>query len=247
MLVTHSSPNKAKFEKRWADRKSRVAQLNGFRFFTLLKRVDIEGVTDYSKEGDFGNYVSFTIWEDKDSFDAWRTGDAFKEAHGGGGITDFIQLLTTAIFILDGGPKPAFYDALLPQKGQEAEALLQLASEGGWRKVQADGQTELPAEIFVSQNRYSIPSKDILSFEQANSKLSRDYAKEYSGFVGSFLQRRDAAKADDGFNYIATTIWTDRKAYDAFAASSADGFNIPAPSGKVFYEGKLVLSSEKGV
>ena len=33
----------------------------------------------------------------------------------GGGITDFIQLLTTAIFILDGGPKPAFFDALLPQ------------------------------------------------------------------------------------------------------------------------------------
>ena len=72
-----------KFEKRWADRKSRVAQLEGFRFFTLLKRVAIPGISDYSKDGDFGNYVSLTVWENKDCFDAWRTGDAFKEAHGG--------------------------------------------------------------------------------------------------------------------------------------------------------------------
>jgi hypothetical protein len=36
--------------------------------------------------------------------------DAFKEAHGGGGLSGFVGLLTTALFILDGGPKPAFYD-----------------------------------------------------------------------------------------------------------------------------------------
>lgn len=64
----------AKFEKRWADRKSRLAELAGFRFFTLLKRVDAFD-SDYSAEGDSGNYISFTIWENKDNFDAWRTGD----------------------------------------------------------------------------------------------------------------------------------------------------------------------------
>jgi hypothetical protein len=42
-------------------------------------------------------------------FDAWRTGEAFKEAHGGGGMSDFFKLLGTALFILDGAPKPAFY------------------------------------------------------------------------------------------------------------------------------------------
>ena len=37
-------PNKGpKFEKRWADRKSRLAKLDGFRFFTLLKRVSLFG------------------------------------------------------------------------------------------------------------------------------------------------------------------------------------------------------------
>jgi heme-degrading monooxygenase HmoA len=61
----------AKFEKRWADRKSRISQLKGFRFFTLLKRVQVLGA-DYSKDGDEGNYVSMTVWEDKDCFDEWR-------------------------------------------------------------------------------------------------------------------------------------------------------------------------------
>jgi hypothetical protein len=31
------------FEKRWADRKSRLAELEGFRFFSLLKRVQEDG------------------------------------------------------------------------------------------------------------------------------------------------------------------------------------------------------------
>lgn len=64
----------AKFEKRWADRKSRLADLAGFRFFTLLKRVDAFD-SDYKDDGEAGNYISFTIWENKDNFDAWRTGD----------------------------------------------------------------------------------------------------------------------------------------------------------------------------
>eukprot|EP01036_Dinobryon_divergens_P033229 gene33229-42967_t len=185
-----------KFEKRWADRKSRVAQLEGFRFFTLLKRVAIPGISDYSKDGDFGNYVSLTVWENKDCFDAWRTGDAFKEAHG--------------------GPKPAFFDALLPQ------------------------------------TRYAIADKDLLPFEQAfnNLRISNggDEGGNSDGFVGSFLQRRDATKADDGYNYLMTTIWKDRSGYEAFATSTADGFTIPvASAGKVFYEGKLVLINEKGI
>jgi len=49
-----------KFEKRWADRKSRLAELEGFRFFALLKRVSAFGV-DYAEEGDFGNYISMTV------------------------------------------------------------------------------------------------------------------------------------------------------------------------------------------
>lgn len=63
----------AKFEKRWAERKSRLAQLPGFRFFALLKRVEAYGA-QYDDEGNFGNYISYTIWKNKDNFDEWRTG-----------------------------------------------------------------------------------------------------------------------------------------------------------------------------
>ena len=73
---------RARFEKRWATRKSRLATLDGFRFFTLLKRVATEGFDKDASDYENGNYVSFTIWQGKDDFDAWRTGDAFKEAHG---------------------------------------------------------------------------------------------------------------------------------------------------------------------
>jgi len=55
----------------------RLSQLDGFRFFTLLKRVEAYGV---KYDSDDGNYVSFTIWEEKANFDSWRTGEAFKEA-----------------------------------------------------------------------------------------------------------------------------------------------------------------------
>ena len=72
-----------KFEKRWADRKSRLSELEGFRFFSLLKRINDDG-TEY--EGPEPQYISFTTWENKDNFDAWRSGDAFKEAHGGTGF-----------------------------------------------------------------------------------------------------------------------------------------------------------------
>jgi heme-degrading monooxygenase HmoA len=138
---------------RWAERKSRLAELEGFRFFTLMRRVGADGAEEEIPAED-PNYVSLTVrarsplrwfrglvpgaktgaaafggedcgqparrpeswhgrrrhvsltgvhtvgisdskvahatllfhqvWEDKDTFTAWRTGEAFKEAHGGG-------------------------------------------------------------------------------------------------------------------------------------------------------------------
>ncbi len=83
----------AKFEARWANRKSRLSELDGFKYFHLMRRVTLndDGSTSYD-EGDksdgsnMGNYVSFTIWEKKSHFSAWRKGEAFKEAHGGTSI-----------------------------------------------------------------------------------------------------------------------------------------------------------------
>ena len=122
----------AKFEARWANRKSRLSELQGFKYFHLseyttsvcnttsqhtfhgvnlraihpfeimplfdcpsnsvfvlnisVRRVEIdEDGTNRYDEGEktdgsnMGNYVSFTIWDKKSDFSAWRKGDAFKE------------------------------------------------------------------------------------------------------------------------------------------------------------------------
>ena len=85
-------PGKAgKFEQRWANRKSRLATLDGFKYFHLMRRVTLDEESDKNTydEGNAaedtlqGNYVSFTVWEKKSDFSAWRSGEAFKEAHGG--------------------------------------------------------------------------------------------------------------------------------------------------------------------
>ena len=240
---------KAKFEKRWADRKSRLAILPGFRFFSLFKRIELPGMPP---SDDPHNYISFTIWENKGNFDAWRTGDAFKEAHGGGGITDFLKLLGTALFILDGGPKPAFYDALLVKSGEK----LEFATDNGWRSIVADGVNFIPADIIMTQNRFKVLEGKEVEFEQQwAARESR--LEEVPGFIGFTMLRRDASKADDGYNYISSTIWRDLAAFtnwkssDAFkAAHTAAGTQTKcyeeAPKLAV-YEGKLTLMSDLGI
>ena len=243
----------AKFEKRWADRKSRIAQLQGFRFFSLLKRVDAPGA-DYSKDGEEGSYISMTVWEDKDCFDAWRTGDAFKEAHGGGGLTSFIQLITTALFILDGKPRPAFYDGLLPVTSTET---MPFVSAEGWRKVEADGVNLLPTDIFVAQNRFVVKTGKERDFEERWASRESKLAS-VPGFLGFYMLRRDAAKADDNFNYISTSLWKDMDSFQAWqrspefasahskASPSAGESIYEGPPRVAFYEGKLALSSPRG-
>ena len=75
-----------RFEKRWADRKSSLKILEGFRFFTLLRRADDVELNGkkVEYEDDTPDYMSMTVWETKKNFNSWRTGYAFKEAHGGG-------------------------------------------------------------------------------------------------------------------------------------------------------------------
>lgn len=170
---------------------------------------------------------------------------AFKEAHGGGGITGFIQLLSTALFILEGSPKPAFYDALLPKIGQP----LHYANEGGWRKVEADGINELQPEIFLSQIKYQVEDGKDIEFEQ-EIKNKEINLQGNNDFIGFFLQRRDATKADDGYNYIVSIIWKNQQAYLDWKAINlsilSDKLNV-RKSNFSFYEGKLTLSSTSGI
>jgi heme-degrading monooxygenase HmoA len=188
----------AKFEKRWATRKSRLATLPGFQYFHLMRRVTIsdnnecvydEGTTDEAAQE---NYVSFTIWNKKSDFSAWRSGEAFKEAHGGTSITAFLSTMVNSALVLRGAPRPAFYDGLLLQKADQPTFVPETVD--GWRNVEADGINTLPAECFVEMVKYYIPSgNDAIAFEEAwktNNGQSKP-KKDIEGFVASSLLRRD--------------------------------------------------------
>jgi len=267
-----------KFEKRWCDRKSRLAELEGFKYFHLMRRVTLDGeggtcVYDEGADGEsaFGNYVSFTIWEKKSDFGAWLNGDAFKEAHGGNTIGAFLSTMIQSAMVLRGAPKPAFYDGLLLQSS-EPEVDDSRAIVNGWRTMESSGEEVLPAECFVACNQFFVPSENAIQFEQrwANreSKL-----KECDGFVAFSMMRRDGKAKGHGTSpvaeneptYLSTTLWRDRAAFDAWrsgnAFKQAHGSNQKTegdaeekkaaplwsrPPEPIFYEGTLVITSEDG-
>ena len=81
--------------------------------------------------------------------------------------------------------------------------------------------------------------------------------REVPGFVGFSLLRRDASKADDGFNYVSCTIWRDREAFnswrssDAFRAAHAGASEArdmyAGPPSLAVFEGTLTLAAELGI
>lgn len=271
----------AKFEARWANRKSRLAELDGFKYFHLMRRVtlnDDDGTNTYD-EGDkadgtnMGNYVSFTIWDKKSDFSAWRKGDAFKEAHGGTSIGAFMKTMISSALILKGPPRPAFYDGLLLQSTQP-DAVPETVD--GWRNVDADGKVILPPECFVASNQFFVTAENGPAFEKRwadrESKL-----KECDGFVAFSMMRRDTGGKGHGVvpmdentepTYLSTTIWKDRASFDQWrkgnAFKRAHGSKPPSsqegkdqaqappaplwskPPAPVFYEGTLVISKPEG-
>lgn len=269
----------AKFEKRWATRKSRLATLDGFQYFHLMRRVTLndDGTNTYDEgtdeESAQGNYVSFTIWNKKSDFSAWRSGEAFKEAHGGTSIGAFVSTMVSSAMILRGPPRPAFYDGLLVQS-TKPQSIPETVD--GWREVEADGVNTLPTECFVACNQFFVPPENAAAFEQRwSSRESK--LKECDGFVAFSMCRRDASAKGHGVvplssgepSYVSTTIWRDRNAFDnwrnggAFqkahgqkpddAKKSDDKLKDPPaplwskPPQPVFYEGTLVISSVDGV
>ena len=271
----------AKFEKRWATRKSRLASLDGFRYFHLMRRVSLgeDGGSSYDagdkKNGtNMGNYVSFTVWQKKSQFSAWRKGDAFKEAHGGTSIGAFVSTMVKSALILKGPPRPAFYDGLLVQS-IVPDSIPETVD--GWRNIDANGEKVLPAECFVACNQFFVSKENAAAFEKRwadrDSKL-----KACDGFVAFTMLRRDCqvkghgttAMTDEEPTYVSTTIWRDRKAFDSWregnAFKQAHGQAKPPseandsktssqappqplwnkPPNPVFYEGTLVISTKEG-
>jgi heme-degrading monooxygenase HmoA len=64
------------FEAVWKTRRSRLAEMPGFRAFHLLKGPKAE---------DHTLYASHTVWESEDHFAAWTKSDQFREAHAKAG------------------------------------------------------------------------------------------------------------------------------------------------------------------
>lgn len=261
----------AKFEKRWANRKSSLAKLDGFKYFHLMRRVNLEddGTSSYdegdSSETSQGNYVSFTIWDKKSDFSAWRTGEAFKEAHGGTSIGAFMSTMINSALVLQGPPRPAFYDGLLLQS-TKPDTVPDVVD--GWRSVNADGINTLPTECFVACNQFFVPSENVVAFEQRWAKRESKLA-ECDGFVSFSMLRRDASAKGHGTvemkldepNYLSTTIWRDRESFDNWRKGSAfqkahgekpkegDAKPMPLwsqPPKPVFYEGTLVIANPDG-
>ena len=221
----------AKFEKRWANRKSRLAELDGFKYFHLMRRVTLdekEGVKyDGGKKKDMqGNYVSLTVWQNKSNFNAWRKGDAFREAHGGTSVGAFVSTMVSSIRILKGAPKPAFYDGLLVQS-EAPESIPETVD--GWRNVEfpEDGGT-LPVECFVACNQFYVPQENAVAFEQrwANRESQLKFCE---GFVAFTMMRRDAKTKTHGSEemdesaeptYVSTTIWKDRQSFEKWRSGS---------------------------
>jgi heme-degrading monooxygenase HmoA len=251
-----------KFEKRWATRKSRLAELPGFKYFHLMRRVNLnddgsnsydEGETD---EAAFENYVSFTIWQKKSDFSAWRKGDAFKEAHGGTSIGAFLSTMVNSAMVLRGPPRPAFYDGLFVEsiKPQNLPETVD-----GWRSVQADGVNTLPAECFVCMEKFFVPPSKAADFEKVQGwKDQKAALSQTSGFVASSLMRRDGQAKGHGMGevdpseptYVATYVFQDRPSFESWAASvknmeDANSCWTKAPE-KSYYEGTLVISSSEG-
>lgn len=270
----------AKFEQRWANRKSRLSELQGFKYFHLMRRVTLEedGTNTYDEGSkadgtNMGNYVSFTVWDRKSDFSAWRKGDAFKEAHGGTSISAFMSTMISSAFILAGPPRPAFYDSILVQSLPPANVPETI---DGWRNVEADGKINLPEECFVACNQFFVPAENAAAFEQrwANreSKL-----KDCEGFVAFQMLRRDTGGKGHGVvpmdeatepTYMSTTIWKDRASFnnwrDGNAFKKAHGEAKPPseqgsekagppkplwskPPSPIFYEGTLVISKSEGL
>jgi len=269
----------AKFEKRWADRSSRLASLDGFKYFHLMRRVALDddansGIDPLASTDPFGNYVSFTIWQEKKNFNAWRAGDAFKEAHGGTSLFAFVTTMVSSAMVLQGAPKPAFYDGLL-QQSIVPESIPETVD--GWRSVEANGKDILPSECFVAMNQFFVGADNAAEFEQ-RWKNRTSKLKECDGFVSFSMLRRDVKAKGHGISpmgeeeptYASCTIWKDRAAFEGWKNGAAfkeahgekkrtsDGGGeevkkeMPKaplwskPPVPVFYEGTLVISSEEG-
>lgn len=86
----------ADFEAQWRNRQSYLQGVPGFIQFALLKG-----------EGE-GEYISHTIWRDREAFEAWTRSPAFAAGHRQGSLAGLLQ----------GPPQLRLYEAVLVEPGR---------------------------------------------------------------------------------------------------------------------------------
>jgi heme-degrading monooxygenase HmoA len=90
----------ADFERQWRERETYLQDVPGFVQFALLK-CDAPG-----------EYVSHTVWQDREAFVAWTQSPAFVAGHRQGSVGG----------LLDGHPQVKLYEAVLVESGRTATA-----------------------------------------------------------------------------------------------------------------------------
>jgi len=84
----------ADFEKQWRERETYLDGVAGFVQFLLLK-------SDAA-----GDYISHTIWKDRQSFVDWTESEAFAKGHRQGSLMGVLQ----------GPPQISMYEAVLVEE-----------------------------------------------------------------------------------------------------------------------------------
>jgi len=225
----------AAFEKKWALRPSRLATMDGFRWFSLFRKVAEDGSGPVlPTSGEEFNYTSMTVWENKDNFTVWREGDAFKEAHGGGTFKGVLDMLVSSARTLKGKPKAKMFAAQSTVSTPVDPADLP-SSPGGWREVEADGVNILDPECFmIMEEAATEGSEDLAAFEAA-----LEQAAEAPGFKFGTVLVPDSKK--DGDSKVSLVqVWDSKSAFEAADAAKAPG------SAANYFEGTLVLTTQKG-
>ncbi len=95
---TISAGREAEFEDAWRSRESHLNDFPGFVHFALLKGDEA------------GDYVSHTIWANREAFLGWTQSDAFRQSHS----------TRSAEGVMAGHPRARFYDAVIAEPGNVA-------------------------------------------------------------------------------------------------------------------------------